>query len=164
MKQRVLCLLLAISGYAVADHLKQPTGKVVLTVTGQIQHTLDGQQVTFDLEQLKQLPSDTFTLHTRWADREHEFHGPLLSAVLDQVGAYGSTLHMTALNDYSITIDRIHIDKYQPILAWKNDGQPMSVREKGPLWLLFPHDQYPELNEEFYTSKMIWQLSNIEIR
>ena len=164
MKKLILCFLLAISAYAVADHLNEPTGKVVLTVTGKIQHTLDGQQARFDLEQLQNLPSNTFNLHTRWADREHEFHGPLLSAVLDQAGATGTTLHMTALNDYTITIDREHIDKYQPILAWRKDGETMRIRDKGPLWLLFPHDQYPELNEEFYTSKMIWQLSHIEIK
>lgn len=164
MKSLVFVLVAFFSLSTQATPLTEPTGKVVLTVSGKINNTLDGTSARFDLKQLKQLPSATFTLKTRWSDGVHEYQGPLLTALLELVGATGDTLFLTALNDYSIEIKRAYAEKYQPILAWSMDGKPMSVRDKGPLWLMLPHDKYPELNEEIHTGRMIWQLSNIEIK
>ncbi|MGH1432745.1 MAG: hypothetical protein ACRBB4_16735 [Neptuniibacter sp.] len=164
MKSLVFFLVSFFSLTTYAAPLTEPTGKVILTVTGNIKHTLEGDTARFDLEQLKQLSSETFTLKTRWSDTTHAYHGPLLSAVLEHVGSKGDRLFLTALNDYSIEIERSYVEKYQPILAWSEDGKPMSVRDKGPLWLLLPHDKYPELNAEVHTGRMIWQLSTIEIK
>lgn len=147
-----------------AAGLSPPEGKVILTVTGNIENTQNGVAAEFDLEQLQQLTSDTFRLQTRWTNQAHEYHGPLLSAVLKKVGAKGSSLRLTALNDYTIEIQTAYVEKYQPILAWRDDGETMSVRNKGPLWLILPLDKYPELKTEENTGNMIWQLSHIEIR
>lgn len=160
----VLLTALSLTSLCHAENLPQPTGKVILSITGKITHTQDGESAHFDLASLQQIDSDTFNLHTRWSDRIHEYHGPLLSALLEKVGANGDRLHLTALNDYSITLERDYIEKYQPILAWRDDGKKMSVRDKGPLWLLLPHDKYPELNSESNTGNMIWQLRRIEIK
>ncbi|WP_286238633.1 oxidoreductase [Neptuniibacter halophilus] len=160
----ILLAVLVLSPALQADTLPSPEGKTILTLSGNIRHTQDGSHAMFDLSQLQQLESQTFNLHTRWTDRSHEYYGPLLTAILEKVGAQGDTLVLTALNDYSIAIDRAFVDKYQPILAWRDDGKPMTIRDKGPLWLLLPHDKYPELNSEDNTGKMIWQLSHIEIR
>lgn len=164
MKKFFASLLVCLASSTYAEPIPIPEGQVILTLSGNIQNTQDGHTARFDLEQLKKLPSKTFNLQTRWDDEAHEYHGPLLSSILEHVGAKGSVLKLTALNDYSIEIDKPYIDKYQPILAWKSDGKTMSVRNKGPLWLLLPHDKYPELNDEFHTGRMIWQLSHIEIK
>ena len=162
---KLLAILLAVfSVSSYSGTLPAPTGKVILTITGKIQNSQSNEIVEFDLEQLKQLRSDTFTLQTRWDDSAHEYHGPLLSAVLEHVGAQGSSISLTALNDYAIDLDAAYINKYQPILAWQTDGKTMSIRDKGPLWLLLPHDKYPELNAEIHTGRMIWQLTHIEIK
>lgn len=165
MKRLLLLLTVSIiSCVSVAASLPEPSGRVLLTLSGKISNTQGGSVAKFDLEQLKQLKSSTFKLQTRWNDEPHEFHGPFLSAILEKVGATGSTLRLTALNDYTIDIERDFIEKYQPILAWRDNGRMMSVRNKGPLWLLLRHDLYDELNSENNTGKMIWQLHKIEIR
>ncbi|WP_299178568.1 hypothetical protein [uncultured Neptuniibacter sp.] len=165
MFKLIAALLLLISTAANSVETTQPEseGKVILTVTGKILHGNYGNSARFNLEQLQSLKSQTLKLQTRWSDRIHEYHGPLLSAVLEHVGATGNTLRLTALNDYTIDIERAYIEKYQPILAWRDDNQIMSVRNKGPLWLILPLDKYPELNTEENTGKMIWQLTHIEI-
>lgn len=161
LKALLVSLLTVFTTYAAT--LPEPEGRVVLTITGAVENTQDGTAARFDLAQLKSLESATFNLHTRWTDRVHEYKGPLLTAVLATVGAKGTVLRLTALNDYSIDIDRTFVEKYQPILALQDDGKKMSLRDKGPLWLLLPHDKYPELNSEENTGKMIWQLHQIEI-
>lgn len=158
-----MLLLFSATAYS-AGEISPPTGKVILTLSGKIQHTQDGKLAKFDLNQLKQLPSNTFTYQTRWDDKVRKYHGPLLSAVLKEVGIQGSHLRLKALNDYTVEMDKAYIKKYQPILAWQVDGETMSIRNKGPLWLLLPHDKYPELTSEVHTGRMIWQLTHIEVR
>lgn len=148
---------------ATAAPLPQPEGPDILSITGNIQNTQDGKTARLDLAQLEALKSNTFTLQTRWSDSIHSYHGPLLSAVLDYVGAKGNHFRLTALNDYSIEFERDYMDKYEPILALSEDGKRLSVREKGPLWLILPHHKFPELNGERDTGRMIWQLTQIEI-
>ena len=50
------------------------------------------------------------------------------------------------------------------ILALKRDGQYMSVRNKGPLWVVYPRHAFPELQQAKHNPKGIWQLKEIMIR
>ncbi|MFQ1877342.1 hypothetical protein ACK36J_07910 [Aeromonas veronii] len=38
----------------------------------------------------------------------------------------------------------------------------MTLRNKGPLWIIYPLSDHPELNKELYHSRMVWQLTAIE--
>ncbi|GAL28475.1 hypothetical protein JCM19239_1551 [Vibrio variabilis] len=37
----------------------------------------------------------------------------------------------------------------------------MSIRDKGPYWVIFPLSQYPEIDNTDYHSMMIWQLKEV---
>ncbi|WP_428033680.1 molybdopterin-dependent oxidoreductase [Amphritea sp.] len=164
MTKWIIVLLACFTmSFSLAGSLPQPEGPVILTISGNIQNTQDGQTARLDLAQLQQLKSDTFTLQTRWSDSVKSYHGPLLSAVLNYVGAAGKQIRLTALNDYSVEIELDYVDQFEPILAWSEDGQQLSIRNKGPLWLILPHHKFPELLGEIHTGRMIWQLSQIEI-
>ncbi|WP_299196181.1 molybdopterin-dependent oxidoreductase [uncultured Amphritea sp.] len=165
MTKWILALLAccAVTFSVTAAPLPQPEGPVILTISGKIQNTQDGQTARLDLAQLQRLESDTFTLQTRWSNSLNSYHGPLLSAVLNHVGAEGNHIRLTALNDYSVEFERHYMDQYEPILAWSEDGKQLSIRNKGPLWLILPHHKFPELTGEIHTGRMIWQLSRIEI-
>ena len=39
----------------------------------------------------------------------------------------------------------------------------MSVREKGPLFVMYPFDSQPQLRNAVYFSRCIWQLRSIEL-
>ena len=39
----------------------------------------------------------------------------------------------------------------------------MSVREKGPLWVIYPFDSDPEYQTEVIYSRSIWQLDRIVV-
>nr|WP_320135699.1 hypothetical protein [uncultured Amphritea sp.] len=151
------------STFSVAAPLSAPSGPVILTISGTIEHTQDGQTAKLDLATLQALESDTFEMQTRWSNSLHRYHGPRLSAILNYVGAQGSHIRLTALNDYSVEFKRQYMSQYEPIVAWSEDGKQLSIREKGPLWLMIPHHKFPELNSEINTGRMIWQLSKIEI-
>ena len=162
-----LLALIAIAPLAVADvragQLPEPTGKTLLVVRGNIERTNRGDAAHFDLAMLEALPGRTARVETPWANGTAAFEGPLLRAVLDHVGAQGEKLIIRALNDYSAEVPFSDARDFDTILALKKDGKHMSVREKGPIFLIYPFDKNPELYNEKYFVRSVWQIKEIEV-
>jgi hypothetical protein len=53
-------------------------------------------------------------------------------------------------------------EKYQPILALKINGQPLTIREKGPVWLMVDTDGY-KIPTRALDNMLVWQLYYIRI-
>ncbi|MEI2385240.1 molybdopterin-dependent oxidoreductase [Breoghania sp. JC706] len=162
-----LLALIAIAPLAVADvragPLPEPTGKTLLVVRGNIERTNRGDAAHFDLAMLEALPGRTARVETPWTNGTVAFEGPLLRAVLDHVGAQGEKLVIRALNDYSAEVPLSDARDFDTILALKKDGKHMSVREKGPIFLIYPFDKNPELYNEKYFVRSVWQIKEIEV-
>jgi hypothetical protein len=148
----------------VALALDAPKGPVILTVKGKLSHPNAGEAAQFDLAMLEALPRRTATVKTPWTDGEPTFSGPLLQAVLEAAGAEGETLLVKALNDYFSAVPMSDARSIDTILATRLNGKPMSVREKGPLFLIYPFDLDPALYNEKYFSRSVWQIKEIEVR
>ncbi|MDU1358477.1 MAG: oxidoreductase, partial [Citrobacter freundii] len=39
----------------------------------------------------------------------------------------------------------------------------MRIRDKGPLFIVYPYDSMPELNNQIYYSRSAWQVSSMDI-
>ena len=50
------------------------------------------------------------------------------------------------------------------LLATRLDGQAMTVREKGPLFIVYPFDDSAELRQERYYARSAWQLRTLEVK
>ena len=70
---------------------------------------------------------------------------------------------MTALNDYAIEVPASEAASGGPILATRVDGKPLSVRDKGPIWVIYPFDDKEAYKTEVTYSRSIWQLKSIEV-
>ena len=143
-----------------------PTEPVVLTVHGRIGLAHAGAGVTFDIPTLERLGLIRFTTPTAWTDGLVTFDGVLLSRLLEVLAVPGdiTELAMTALNDYHVVIPVVDVRTWPVIIALKRDGQYMSVRNKGPLWVVYPRHAFPELAQAKHNSKWIWQLKEMVIR
>lgn len=122
----------------------------------------DGQRIVLsraDLEAYPQISIDTVTPYTEGINR---YTGPYLKAVLSDAGVSSETFKMRALNDYVVTVQARELDDIEPIIALEMNGEPMSVRNKGPLWVMLPLSEQPRLDKAPYHRLMIWQLSHIE--
>ena len=69
----------------------------------------------------------------------------------------------TAINDYAVEIPVSDAVVGGPIVAYFLNGEPMSVRDKGPLWIVYPFDADPHYQTEVIYSRSIWQLDRIEL-
>ena len=141
----------------------------VLTITGsRLGPPAQAGRMAFDLGALQQLPQRKIVSATPWYSSASEFSGPLLRDVLKASGAgadaNGSgTLRCTALNDYRVEIPLDDVHRFDVVVAHLFNGKPMSVREKGPLFVIYPFDEQPQLRTTTYFSRCIWQLKSIEL-
>nr|WP_296015632.1 molybdopterin-dependent oxidoreductase [uncultured Acidovorax sp.] len=147
-----------------AQALDKATGPVVLTVEGAITHTNHGTQAQFDMKMLETLPQHSFSTKTPWYPAAVTFTGPLLRDVLAAVGAKGSKITAVALNDYKTEIPVEDAIRHDVIVARLMNNRPMPVREKGPLFIVYPFDTKTELRSEVYYNRAAWQLNSLRIR
>lgn len=155
-----LCLLSVLPA---AWALDKPTGPIVLTIEGRITETNQGGKVQFDMQMLAALPQHSFTTRTPWYPDAVTFTGPLLRDVVAAVGGTGSAITAIALNDYKTEIPFDDIHRHDVVVARLMNNRPMPVREKGPLFIVYPFDTKAELRSELYYNRSAWQLSVLRI-
>lgn len=139
-----------------------PVNPVILTVNGEMQCCPNGT-VYLDLERLDALPQTTINTITPWTESVHSFTGVRLNELLETLGVKGTQLEAVALNDYSTIFSTAVSSKYPVILATRRDGQLMRVRDKGPIWIIYPLSDYPELRKEQHHHAMVWQLKALTV-
>lgn len=123
----------------------------------------NGSLMRFTDADLMALPQIAFTTSTIWTDATVQFSGPSLESVLAAAGAADGDIRMTAINDYKVDMPRAWVEPAAPIIATRIDGAPFGIREKGPLWLVFPFDSDDRFQTEEVYSFSIWQLTQIQI-
>ncbi|WP_020406059.1 hypothetical protein [Hahella ganghwensis] len=157
----LLLLLLVTSVPVISAPLDSPAGRVILTVSGNITNTNSGDAAELDLTMLDSLPQFSVTTTTPWYDGQRKFTGPLARDLMTLLGASGEQMKAMALNDYSITIPVEDFEKFNVVLATRIDGKTISVREKGPIFVIYPFDDHTELVSETYYQRCIWQLDRL---
>lgn len=147
-----------------AQALATPTGPVLLTVSGAIANTNAPGKAEFDRAMFEALGLSDLTTSTPYTDGKPTFRGIVMSKVLDAVGATGQKLRAIAANGYQIELDVDEMRRYPILIALEQDGKPLRLRDRGPLWVILPSDQYPEFQANSQNFKSIWQLTALEVR
>lgn len=165
--KRLIPLLLSIclaspAVNAADDWQALPANPLILTVTGELGCCPQGQAL-FDLQRLDALPQVEVKTLTPWTDQEDSYQGVRLSVLLDELKARGQRIDATALNDYSMLLNLPAARKYPVILATRKNGEVMRVRNKGPIWVIYPLSDFPELRKEEHHQAMVWQLKSLNI-
>lgn len=157
-------LALGCTGLRSAQALEAPTSDVMLTVTGRLRLPNQQDRAAFDLPMLHRLPQLEIVTRTPWYATPRSFSGPLVRDVLSAAGARGDKVQAVALNDYRVDIPFDDLLRFDVVLALLLDGKPMQVRDKGPLFIMYPFDRRPELRTAVYFSRCAWQLVKLEVQ
>lgn len=157
----VLAIVSATTGNA--QTLDLPEDTVVLTVTGAITTTNVDDTAQFDVAMLSQIDATMIETTTIWTDGEQTFEGVSLDVLLERLGVSEGTILATAINDYTVEIPVSDAVPGGPIIAYHMNGNPMSVRDKGPLWVVYPYDSSTDYQSEVIYARSIWQLDRLEI-
>ena len=145
--------------------LESPRGTPLLTLDGNISITnASGGTAVFDAAMFEAMETVEIVTDTPWTDGSIRFEGVRARDVLSAVGAQGSSVHAIAINDYAVDIPVEDFDNYDVILAYLADGERMGIRDKGPLWVIYPWTKHPELRNEVHHARSIWQLKRITVK
>lgn len=147
-----LALLAALAAPLAADD------SALLTVT------IGEQSVTYSAEDLAGLGPVGFTTATIWTDGPQAFTGVSLHRLMEDLGVESGVLLASAVNDYTVEIPVSDATPDGPIVAFERNGERMSLRDKGPLWIVYPYDNNPVYQSEVIYSRSIWQLDRIEVQ
>ena len=91
------------------------------------------------------------------------FEGVPIASLMAALGAKGSAIRATALNDYAVEIPMEDAVQGRALLAIRMNGEELSPRDKGPIWVIYPYDAGTEFQTEVIYSRSIWQLNRIEV-
>jgi len=144
--------------------LAKPSGPVILTISGAIDHTNADRRAEFDRTMLQALGTTRYATSTAWTDGRPQFEGVLARDILKAVGARGTAALAVALNDYSFEIPISDFEDYAVLFALEMNGARLTARDKGPIWIVYPRDRHRELQNQATDSKWVWQLAKIEVR
>jgi hypothetical protein len=121
------------------------------------------ETVDLTMDELLALPQATIITDTEFTDGLVAYRGPLARDVLGVLGLGDAEyVRFTAANDYFVDIPTSDFRKYDVILALEADGVALSRRTKGPLWLMYPIADFPELRDRVYNNRLIWQVVKID--
>lgn len=167
-RRRLLGASAALMALALRPLSARAADPPVLSVSGRALALRADASVDFDMAMLARLPHRKIRTATPWYKDPHEFSGPLLRDVLVAAApaaltAANTRLRCTALNDYKVEMPLDDIRNFDVIVARLLDGATMGVREKGPLFVMYPFDEQPQLRTSLYFSRCIWQLRSIEL-
>ena len=158
MFDRRIFLFTALAATAIWGSPTFAGGATLLTVNGL------GEPISYSRTDLEALGTVRFDTSTIWTEGVQSFTGVPLKNLLNSLEIDEGILLASAVNDYTIEFPVEDALKDGPIIAFLRNGEEMSVRDKGPLWIIYPYDQDPAYRSEVVYSRSIWQLDRIAVQ
>lgn len=156
-------LAAGLAGSPLAAQSQDATAETVLTVSGNIaRHDGNGVMRLTDA-MLAELPQISFRTGTIWTSAPRTYTGPSMLSVLELAGAKGSRVTALAANAYRSSFAISALEDHVPIIARLIDGAPFGLRERGPLWIMYPFDEDQRFRTERHFAQCVWQLTELVV-
>ena len=149
MRQIIIIAFLFFSGFSGAED------KPILTLK------LGDKVIDLSYEDIFKFTPVEHTMDNIWVDKTTTYTGVKLSDIVQKYKITSEWLKLTAINDYVTKVPTTDADK-GAFIAYLSDGKQMKIRDKGPLWLLYPFGENKALDIDIYHDRSIWQLKLIE--
>lgn len=143
-----------------------PSG-VVLSITGRLDERHGKKGWAIDMPTLARMPHTRYPARTPWYGKARSFSGPLLRDLLQAAGARPQgpdpAVRALAVNDYRVDIPLTDAMRYDVIVARLIDDEPIPLRDRGPLMIMYPFDSQPGLRNAVYYGRCAWQLQRLDL-
>lgn len=160
LKRFAIAVVLALLA-AVAPLGNGAMAETILTV---VNADVENSPQEYSIEDLDALTQVAIRTKNDFVDGVTDFTGPLARDVLSRLdGLEAEEVRMIAINDYQINIPVADFLLYDVILATRMNGERLSRREFGPIWVIYPRDDHVELQDSLYNTRHIWQLVRMEV-
>lgn len=125
------------------------------------------QKLTLKLSELKKLSNQeikTIEPHnTEDPGAIKTFKGIAISTLLNKSGIAADVKEVTFLSsdNYRVTLELEDLRNYPILLAWDRDGKPLTRSQGGPLYLVFPYSDYPELSTKYFNAYWAFYVTDL---
>lgn len=162
IRRQVICALMA-AGFASAGYSAQAMTNSQLARQSMIKisNAASQSENVLSVDELEQMPTATLATVTPWTDGAVEFEGIYMVDIVERFGDAATVGKAMAFNDYQIEFEIADVIEKGGFVAFKRDGEPLSRRDKGPFWLVFPWSERPELDTRAVHGLSIWQLVDL---
>ncbi|WP_018700550.1 hypothetical protein [Amorphus coralli] len=121
------------------------------------------KEEVLDVDAVEGLEQQAIDTSTPWTDGVSRFSGPAIATLAAMGPQPASKATVVALNDYVHDLESTDWTEHGAILAVRQNGERMMIRDKGPFWVMFPIDANPRvLGTARYFSRMVWQVREVE--
>lgn len=136
-------------------------GKVVLDISGEFSKSNSPKGLSLDVATLESLPITEGSLYEPFVKADVSFSGVLLSDLLEAIGTdpEAKGIFMRALDDYSIEISIQEALDASALLATREEGAEIKIRNGGPVRLVFLEESGVAANSDMW----IWSVNRMKI-
>ncbi|MCC5967306.1 MAG: hypothetical protein JJU24_14350 [Natronohydrobacter sp.] len=152
--------LVVLATVVFANPAIQASEDRILTLGGAIA----GGKVALTRADVLEFPQHQIVTTTSVTDGPQTFEGFLIRDLLQDLDAEGDVVVARALNDYQIEIPISDFERFDVVGALSMEGVPLSSRDKGPIWIVYPRDDHPELQDIRYDTRWVWQLVSLHVQ
>lgn len=119
----------------------------------------------FTAEEIYAIPATDMITATAWHPSS-KFSGPTLEEIIKAASPDldFKTARLFAVNGYETPIPAQDIKKYRPILAHSKDNARLTLATRGPLFLVYPRDEFSELKSLKSQDKFVWMVCRIDLQ
>lgn len=147
------------------DSIPRPNGEPLLTLSGKIGVTNNGDRLDLDLETLEKIGLIEYQVDDPELGRTVTMRGVLLKNVLDVAKADPSAKELLALalNEYKSTIP-LDVMRWPVMIATWRDGERIPFEDKGPIQICFPNRDYKDIDPMIYNPMWVWHLRELVVK
>lgn len=121
--------------------------------------------LSLSLQDLQGFDIESFTTATIWTTGPQEFTGvplvDILARLQQEQGLKTTSIKARAVNDYMVEVPVSDAVEGGAMIAFQRNGKLMSLRNKGPLWVVYPYDSNAAYRSEATYSRSVWQLDRL---
>ena len=124
----------------------------------------DGPARLLSLADLDALPQARIKTSTPWTIGVVVFDGVSGPAIAAMAPKGATEVHAVAHNDYVYTIPLEDFATGEAIIATRRDGATMTLRNKGPYWVMYDFDGMTRGAQTLREPRAVWQLKTLVFR
>ncbi|MEN8838615.1 MAG: oxidoreductase [Celeribacter marinus] len=161
----ILCgaILALVPFLAVAEDSPEQAASAILTVYGDFDADGVEDMRAFDLASLDAMTQGAFETTTIWTEGVQLFSGVYVNTIMEELGLTEGELFVSAINDYVVSMPVSEMRPDEALLATRRNGEEMSIRDKGPIWVVYPYDSDDDLRSEVVYSRSVWQVKQLRV-
>lgn len=134
------------------------SGKPVLTIRGAGIDDRFATGLALDIATLERLTVVDAVIEDPWEKRSVTYRGVLMSDLVKAIAPDGATtMRLTALDDYEVTISMKAIRSGEALLATSADGKRLAVEDGGPTRIVFLPESATGRNKDLW----IWSVKEM---